>query len=706
MAVIVTITQIATALGISRTAANKRAKKWVPINETGVAKFDVDTLPLDPAEKKRIAAYLQDKAIGKAIAEFRESCATLPVPSVETLPAVPEAAADLPALTLLKTWQRETMDARLYFMRLLEQAKGTGRGGLARMLVNMEKRSREGSLPLEAQALVRVANKRHGADGGKRALSQSTLKKWWMAWLDSGKNPAALAPKDTERKELPAWAAPFLACWQKPQKPSVAAALDNLKTVLPPDIPMPSYHQARRILMRVGNVEMQRGRMTGQELRSIRPYVKRDTTDMVPGECYISDGLTFKSWGIAHPAHGRPFSPEICDVQDVHTRKIVGWSAGLAESGPTMAAGLRHAVETNGVPSLFYHDKGPGYENQLLQDPVTGIVTRLGIHNLTSTARQSQARGMIEKLRRDLWHREAKNFLTYKGREMDRETKLKVHKIIKKDLKTKGISDFVMPWPEFLVWVQERVDAYNNRPHQALPRIRDPHTGHLRHMTPNEMWDKAVAEHGAPPKLPPEEIADLFLPEKICKVVRGTVQLFGNPYFNGSLEEFHGDQVRVGYDVHDPRGVLVRDLEGRLICIAGFKGNHRRYIAKPISEMAAEKREADRLKRLAVKEEEIRLERIGTVEIHKAPEHIELTSELIEAEAKREEKEKRKEENRRRFFNDVNEIYDDIRAREKLGLAKPYEIAWANDKDRSEQLGKRVGLYKEDPCCAGRFKEE
>lgn len=655
----------------------------------GGREYPITALPVETREH----------LLERMVAVLPEKVCNLPAPPEENLPAAAEPAGGPPSGASLKDWQRRVMDARLVFIRLIE---GAAHLGVSKAIRSIVKQAAEEALPAPVQALVPVANGRAGED---RALSQTTLMRWWSMYRKAG-TYTVLAPKAPEGRDIPPWAAHFLACWQKPQKPSVAAALDALPSVLPPDIPMPSYSQARRFLLRLGNVEKQRGRMTGQELRSIRPYIKRDTSDMVPGECYISDGLTFKAWGIAHPAHGRPFSPEICDVQDVHTRKIVGWSVGLAESGPTVAAALRHAVETHGVCSIFYHDKGPGYENQLLQDPVTGIVTRLGIHNLTSTARQSQARGMIEKLRRDLWHKEAKNFLTYKGREMDRETKLKVHKIVKKDLKTKGMSDFIMPWPEFLLWVQERVDAYNNRPHQALPKIRDPHTGRMRHMTPNEMWDKAVAERGAPPLLSQEEITDLFLPEKVCKVDRGTIRLFGNSYASGSLEEYHGDQVRVGYDVHDPRSVLVRDLDGRIICIAAFKGNHRRYFAKPVSELAAEKREAERLKRLALKEEEIRLERIGTVEVRSAPEHIELPPEVLEYEARIERKEKEKQENRNRFFNDVNEIYDDIREREKLGLAKPYEIAWANDKDRSEQLGRRVGLYKEDPYCAGRFKEE
>lgn len=630
-----------------------------------------------------------------------EAAAALPAARPETA-VVAAAEKKLPAVTDLKDWQRETMDARLFFLRLVEKAEVTGIG-VTRAIRTIVQQAQDGTLPEEAARFIPLANKRSGTDTKKRTLSERSLMRWWSDWNKAGKQIAALAPKAVEKRNVPAWGDAFLAAYRKPVKPSVAGALEDLAKVLPP-AQCPSYHQATRFLKQVGSIEREKGRRTGQELRAIMPYIVRDTSDMEPGEVYISDGLTFKAWGVAHPGHGRPFSPEIVDVKDVYTRKIVGWSVGLAESGPVMAAALRNSIETHGRPYVWYHDKGPGYENELLTDDVTGILTRCLIHNLTSVAKMSQARGMIEKLRQDLWHKAAKEFLTYKGREMDREVKQRVYKIIKKDMREKGTSEFVMPWTDFLIWVQEKIDDYNNRPHSALPKVRDAVTGRRRHMTPNEMWDKAVADGWKPDIIPEAELADLFLPEKLCTVVRGQVTLFGNTYFHPALAEYHGDRVRVGYDFQDPRAVRVRDAEGRLVCFAGFEANKRRFVPRSLKDMVAEKREADRLRRLEVKADEIRLECLGTVETNAAPAVIELPPEVIAYEEKEAQRERQKvvsldESRRLRDIGTPTDVYYLILDRIKAGTATPYQMQWKKDFEYWDETRKKVGLLLSDPYC-------
>lgn len=637
MAVTATISQLATALGKTTQAINKRKreKAWHSVNATGVDRFDIERIGLSADEAKAVKAWLQRENAAKAVAKVAaevtpEAVAELPAERPST-PLATVADKRLTAVTALKDWQRSSMDARLCFVRLIERAEATGIG-VTKAIRTLCEQARTGILPEEVLRLVPIANQRSGKDTKKRALAERTLFNWWSAWIKAGKNPASLAPKDgsidpaTGLDKIPSWAPAFLACYQKPTKPTVSGALDELKKILPKG-ECPSYAQASRFLKKVGSVEQEKGRRTGQELRSIKPYIIRDTSDMQPCEVYISDGLNFKSWGVKHPGHSRPFSPEICDVKDVATRKIVGWSAGLAESGQVMAAALRNAIETNGICLVYYHDNGPGYENRLLQDETTGIINRLGITNMTSIALQSQARGQIEKLRQDLWHKKAKEFLTYKGRDMDRQTKMRVYRLIKKDMKEQGTSSVLMPWEDFLCWCQEVIDEYNDRPHRSLPKIRDPETGRIRHMSPNEAWQKAINDGWQPEMLEKSELDDLFLPEKICHCRRGMVRLFGSTYAAPELQEYHGSNVRVGYDIHDPRAVRIRDAHGRLICFARFEANKRRYIATAVAEMAADKRAKAREARLQEKIDEVRLERMGTIEVNAAPLVIELDPE-------------------------------------------------------------------------------
>jgi putative transposase len=295
-------------------------------------------------------------------------------------------------------------------------------------------------------------------------------------------------------------------------------------------------------------------------------------------------------------------------VLDVATRRAVGWSAGLAESTWTVADALRNAVEVGGIPALFYVDNGSGYCNHILNGPSIGILARLHTTITHSIAYNSQARGVIERSHQTIWTHGAKEFPTYMGAPMDPEAKQKVYKLTRDDIKRSGRSRLLMPWPEFLKWCQERVDAYNNRPHSSLPRVRDPLTGKLRHQTPNEAWQAAIDEGWKPITIDRAEADDLFRPYKRATVVRGEVRLFNNIYFSRDLEEYHGEKVIVGYDIHDASRVWIRDNTGRMICVAEFAANKRDYFQQTVVQLAAEERARGRIKRAQVKIDDAELE--------------------------------------------------------------------------------------------------
>jgi hypothetical protein len=54
-------------------------------------------------------------------------------------------------------------------------------------------------------------------------------------------------------------------------------------------------------------------------------------------------------------------------------------------------------------------------------------------------------------------------------------------------------------------------------------------------------------------------------------ISRCEIALFGNRYFSRALEEFHGERLRIGYDVNDASRVWVcrrwqADLHSRMEC--------------------------------------------------------------------------------------------------------------------------------------------
>ena len=126
----------------------------------------------------------------------------------------------------------------------------------------------------------------------------------------------------------------------------------------------------------------------------------------------------------------------------------------------------------------------------------------------------------------------------------------------------------------------------------------------MRHQSPNEAWAQAVAEGWEPTLVEPNEADDLFRPYKEAKTTRAEVRLFGNTYYHPNLEHYHGEMVRVGYDLHDATRVWVREQSGRLICVAGFEANKRSYFPQSFIDQAAQKRAEGRIKRAQAKIDE------------------------------------------------------------------------------------------------------
>lgn len=561
--------------------------------------FAITALP-DDARQALITKLLHNDVSSSA--GDRLPPAAVPAAGVSHLTAVSGGAVSslaapaglsIPAPAQLKDWQRQVAEAR---NSLLAEVKRIGASvGTESAIRNMVRLAAEGGLPEHLRRLVPLANAKAGGEG-KRTLSRRSLYRWLG---DAKAGFAALAPRDAEKLVIPSWAPALMKLRKRPQGASLSWCLEQMGDEAP------SYSAARRFIDKLGNVEKERGRRLPRELKAIRPFVRRSTDHMNPGDCYTADGHTFDA-EVAHPAHGKAFRPEITGVLDVATRKCVGWSAGLAESTWAVMDAVRNAVETHGIHALFYVDNGSGYKNACQAEEFIGFADRVGYEITHSLPYNSQARGIIERAHQTIWVRAAKELPTYMGADMDREAKQKVFKLTRKHIATAGSSPLLMPWTDFLAWCQSKVDAYNARPHRSLPKIRDAATGKLRHMSPNEAWEAAIVSGWEPTMPTAHERDDLFRPCRLAKVIRGEVRLFNNLYFSPALEEHHGDQVQVGYDIHDGSRVWVRDLEGRLICVAEFEANKRAYFPQSVIDRASEKRARARERRLESHLQEVR----------------------------------------------------------------------------------------------------
>ena len=541
--------------------------------------------------------------------------ATSPVP-------VTQGAADLPAIrsTLqpaqttaqLKSWQRECMDARVAIMRLIERAAPVV--GVNNAINTIVKAAEGHELEIYAAANIRK--------GSARSLSYGGIMKWWMTWNKSGQDCMALAPKDVENYQEPVWAQALMVCWRRPQKPHLTEVLEALQANLPKGLPMPTYGQARHYLQKLGAIDKEKGRKTGNELKAMKLFRRRDTSTMYPGDAYTADGHCVDA-EVAHPYHGRPFRPEVTPVLDVCSRKIVGWSCDLAESGLAVLDALRAACENWGVPAIFYTDNGSGYKNQMMTAPGTGILSRLDITPHYSRPRNPQAHGLSERAHQTVLIKAAKQLVTYIGAPMDTDAKQLAYKHTRKQLREQGISALLIEWDDFINQVNTIIDRYNNTPHSSLPAMRDPHTKKRVYMTPNQAWESGLQRMRQELQEdewlnPANELPDLYHPAVERTVVRGEIQFgtltTGQPkrYYSADLEEWNGQRVQVAYSPSDASKVWVRDLEhGRLLSVATLGGNSSAYFAESVVELARVKRGKGRLKRLERQAEEVRLEMQG-----------------------------------------------------------------------------------------------
>ena len=507
----------------------------------------------------------------------------------------------------LLNWQREIAENRLYVVRYIQQQmkQGTKKTpAIEQFIVDAEAQG----LPAEMQDVISRANAKAGED---RTISRRSVFDWIKTVEDAEKHKinviSVLAPK-ARRAEVPVWAVDLLKLWAQPQKPTLTAILELLPKYLKDDVPCPTYSQAYRFINeKMGNVDAQRGRMGNRELKNLLPFIRRDTEQLLPTDVYTADGHCFDA-EVAHPMHGKPFRPEITAIIDVATRRMVGWSIDLAESGWAVLDAVRMSACECGIPAIFYVDNGSGYKNQMMGAKGRGVMARLNTEMSHALPYNSQAKGLIERSHQTLWVKAAKKLPSYIGKDMDAEASNKMFKLTRSEIRQIGASKSLISWTDFLVFADEVVRDYNNKPHSSLKRITDPVTFKKRHLSPIEAWNEAL-DMGAPiDRVEDWDAEDLFRPYEERKVRRGEIELFGNRYFSQDLAEFHGDNVLVGYDIHNADRITVRDEDGRLICYAYWNANKRAYFPQTKVEQARQRRADGRLRRLAVKQDEVRLE--------------------------------------------------------------------------------------------------
>jgi len=575
-----TAQEIARVLGRTRSAVVHRAKngRW-PQAKCG-------------RQRPYVAASLPDD-VRAAIVEY-ELAEAAPAVAEPLLPEASKGSAPAIDPARLKDWQREIRDARLAVLSMV-QSMAPVYGGITkaeRALAEASGADRPGErLSPELIQALRTANARRG---DSCHVGASTLRLWRRTRDKHGPDGLAPAPMERQAGDDPDWLPIFMKHFCRPTKPSVAQVYEYVAKTC--NVRMPSLRTVQRQIQNLPTMRVFKGRMGPREIKAHTAYVKRTTDELLPGDVYTADGHK-ADLEVQHPEHGQAVRPEIISVLDVKTRKCVGFSVELHERAWLVADALRVACQWNGVPAIFYVDNGCGFKNELLNGPALGILHRLGVTPKYSIPYNSQARGIIEKFNDTCWVRSARDVPSYVGWDMDKEAKQNVFKRSRKELAEYGTSKWLMQWETFLAWVMEQIMDYNHRPHSELPKTRDAQTGAKRHMAPVEYWNCLAdqTEIICPTQI---ELDDIFRPYVTRTCRRCLVRAYNGEYYAPELQDYHGEQVRVGIDIFNPQWVWVRDSEGRMITTAQLDAHARPYFHPSVVEQAREKRAQEQLNRL------------------------------------------------------------------------------------------------------------
>lgn len=611
-----------------RNALNKRAGNSPELRRrregSKAYEYHVDCLPAEAQEvirKRHYQELMAQVATAEPVATPAPKATIKPRNKLALIRQCP-ALLEREVNTLTEK-QRRISDARALLAQnvLALCAAGVSRASAVAQIVNG---SRTGALPPALRGAVEIASARKGQRSG---IGKSSLQEW-VSIYQSTENGAErlkmLAPGHHKARapEQIAWLTRFLAHWRNLNGPSIQAAYREFAVEWAKDFAdqpamlaaCPSYHAVLRAMDKLPRREKARGRVSGSAARALETYVKRDWSTMPVNGCWISDGKSL-NLKVAHPIHGRPFTPELTMVIDGRSRVVVGWSLALAENVIAVADAYRHAMSRFGKPLFTYSDNGGGEKNKTLDADTTGIFPRLGIQHMTGIPGNPQARGIIERLNGVIPRAIAQKYPTYNGHGADQEhvrvTSRAINSAINALDKNKELNPVqrnalakLPSWQQLLDVIEEEVEKYNNtHRHSELPKVDG------RHMTPMEARRAALAEEGDEIEyLSAIELREAFMPEMTRTANRGWLQIFNNDYFSEALLSVDTEEVRVAYDIHDATRVVVRRMDGSFVCEAIWNGN--KHAAVPVTAMndAMEKRKKRRLARVDEQRREIEAE--------------------------------------------------------------------------------------------------
>lgn len=394
------------------------------------------------------------------------------------------------------------------------------------------------------EALMQVAC------GKKHFPSRSTILKWVELYQSGGQ--AALASGHWQRqRKTRGWEAKALEIYSAPGAPNAATVARDLVRKHGFEC---SVDQVRDYLkaLPVHLGERSAARLGKHLFRQTEtPYVRRSTTELLPGDIYMADGYRADVY-LAHPMTGDIWRPEIMHVIDIKTNAFVGYRIMAHEGTYDVMLGWSEIFAHWGhVCVMVYVDNGSGYANRLATDETTGYYLRSGVQRvIRSLPKNAKGKGNIERYHRVVRDDFLKTWQPrfYCGPDMAKDALDETARQIKAGhLVPPSLDEFILAYN---AWIAE---DYNQRP------ARDD-----KHLT------RAAAFALLAPIPPHTDAGAPVRPCRKCTVQRASVRLNNREYGHPDLIGWNKRKVLVEFDVLAHGMVTVRELDGHLICDAAL----------------------------------------------------------------------------------------------------------------------------------------
>ena len=480
----------------------------------------------------------------------------------------------------------------------------------------------------------------------KKRAGQTLNKKTYYNWLEVEKTRGDMTPAVREKDmKVKPWHALAFSLKQRPQGSSLRWITEQIgeQWLSAWGKQPPSYDVVAKFFReKASKFDVMIGRHTGMDLKSLMPYKPRTREGLWPAMEAHADGWN-THFTAPHPVSGEFVTHEVWTAMDYATAYPATPAFGLTESYEVIAKCLENYIREFGVPAVFQTDNTGSVKNDRFEfDGIASLQDRIGfkiVHpSMVAVGKgNSQANGLVENLH--AWYdRECRALATYQARGMDSLTLKRVKSITAKLAKATDVVERAklqaeaekagrgMVFTSFNQakdWFLTIVEKKRDEPSRGLPKIDDPQTGKRRHMSPREALESFRAQGWQPVAMNEAEIIDSFRPHIRKTVRRGMVTPYGGQlYSHPDLIHHNGTEVMIAIDIMDPYQVWVKDLEGRLICVANYvQGRLPR--PKSMYDDAMDKRDAAQIKR--------REQQIENIDARRAPPVIEhVSAEVIE----------------------------------------------------------------------------